>query len=163
MLDLLAQTYTYTTSYDTSSKSGGIAALFGGAFLIVWLVVLVVTVIGMWKVFEKAGKPGWAAIIPIYNYWVLAEIAGRPGWLALVFLIAWIPIVGGLAALVVSVIISIDVAKSFGKDPVYAILLILLPFIGYPMLGFGDAKYVGAGGKAGTPPANTSAGNQPTA
>lgn len=151
MLDLLAQTTTYTYDYSTDVDGAGLAglAIFSGVFLIIWLAVLAVMVVSMWKIFEKAGEAGWKALIPIYNYWVLCEISGYPGWLSLVFLIAWIPFVGGLAALAVSVVVGIGLVKSFGKDPVWAILVILLPIVGYPMLAFGDAKYVGAGGKSG--------------
>jgi hypothetical protein len=154
MLNLLAVT-DYTRSYDVSAGEAGTFAFFSGAFLLVWLVVAVIMIVSMWKIFEKAGRAGWASLIPLYNTWVLAEIAGKPGWWALVFLLAWIPVLGPIAALIVSVILSIELAKSFGKEPAYAALLILLPIVGYPMLGFGDAKYVGAGGKAGTPPAKT--------
>lgn len=58
-------------------------------------------------------------------------------------LIAWI------AVLVVQIIVSIDVAKSFGKGGGFAVLLILLPIVGYPLLGFGDAQYQGAAGPEG--------------
>src|SRR6266566_1470050 len=77
----------------------------------------------MWKVFTKAGEPGWAAIIPIYNYVVLDRIAGRPGW----WLLLWI-LLGPIAYIV----ISFDLAKRFGKGAGFAIGLILLPFIFWP-------------------------------
>ncbi len=154
MLNLLAQVNNVTVDGD----SGALAAVFGGTFMLVWLAVVVVSIIGMWKVFEKAGKPGWVSIIPVYNYWVLAEIAGKPGWWALVFLLAWIPVLGPIAALVVAVLISIELAKAFGKDPAYAALLVLVPFVGFPMLGFGDAKYTAPTATAApTPPATPAA------
>jgi hypothetical protein len=152
MLSSLAQTYTYTTT-TTSADEGAIAgvlALFTGVFLIVWLAVLAVIVVSMWKIFEKAGEEGWKALIPFYNGWVLAEISGKPGWWALVGLGSIIPFLGfiaGIAAFILQIIISIELAKSFGKEPVWALLLIFVPIIGFPMLAFGDAKYVGPGGK----------------
>ena len=62
----------------------------------------------VWKVYSKAGKPGWAAIVPIYNLIVLLEIIGRPLWWIFLFLIP-------LANVVFSFIVHIDLAKSFGK------------------------------------------------
>jgi hypothetical protein len=102
----------------------------------IWLVIAVPTIIGMWKIFVKAGKPGWAAIIPIYNFVVLLEIIGRPIWWVI---LALIPCVG----LVVQIIIYLDLAKSFGKGSGFGIGLVLLPFIFFPILGFGDARYLG--------------------
>ncbi len=154
MLDVLAQTYSY--NYSTNSSGSG-SGIFTGVFLLIWLAVAVVVIVGMWKVFVKAGKPGWAAIIPIYNTWVLAEIAGKPGWWGLAPLLGIIPFIGGILALIVEVLIIIEVAYAFGKSGAYAVLLLLLPFIGFPMLGFGDAKYVGPKNVTGI--GGTAAGN----
>lgn len=147
MLDLLAQTtYTYTTTeLDTGSSAG--LALFSGFFLVIWLAVALVMIISMWKIFEKAGEKGWKALIPIYNYWTLCEIVGKPGWWSLAFLLSFIPILGYIIVLVVSVIITIELVKSFGKEAVWALILIIVPIVGYPMLAFGPDKYVGPGGK----------------
>ncbi|PYQ49216.1 MAG: signal peptidase I [Acidobacteria bacterium] len=112
--------------------------------MIVWLVVLVAVIAGMWKMFEKAGKPGWAAIVPIYNLIVLLEVVGRPLWWIVLFLIPCVSFVAWI-------IIAIDVAKAFGKDVGFGIGLALLGFIFIPILGFGDARYVGP--VAGSPPA----------
>lgn len=157
MFGLLAQAssdYTYTTT--DAAATGGIMAFLGAYFIFI-LVVAVFMAVVMWKVYEKAGKPGWAAIIPVYNVWVFAEIAGRPGWWGLGFLLSFIPVVGPLAALAVSVILSIDIAKAFGKDTAFAVLLIILPIVGFPMLAFGDAKYTlpkhGTGSTTPTAPA----------
>jgi len=90
----------------------------------------------MWKVFTKAGKPGWAAIIPIYDVIVLMEIIGRPTRWVLLYLIPGVNFVVGI-------INSIDLAKSFGKDVVYGLGLSFFSFIFYPMLGFGKSIYTG--------------------
>ena len=103
---------------------------------VVYLAFLVLVIAGFWKTFSKAGEPGWAAIIPIFNTYIMLKIAGRPWWW-LVLLI--IPIV----SLVVWVVASVDIAKSFGKGTGFGIGLALLPFIFYPILGFGDAQYQG--------------------
>jgi len=90
--------------------------------------------------FTKAGKPGWASIIPIYNAIVLLEIAGKPiWWIVLLF----IPLVN----FIVIIIVVIDLAKNFGKGTGFGLGLAFLPFIFYPILGFGDAKYRGTGGQ----------------
>lgn len=165
MLNLLAQAsdYTYTTYTTTSSTDeGAVAAVMAmlGIILLITIPLIIFVVVCMWKMFEKAGVEGWKAIIPVYNGWVLAEIAGKPGWWGIVGIAGVIPFVGwvaSIAALVLGIIISIELAKSFGKDTGFAVLLILLPFIGYAMLGFGSAKYVGPGGvgagKGGAKPA----------
>lgn len=112
---------------------GGIAGLLGSLIYFAFIVMLIAA---MWKIFAKAGKPGWAAIVPIYNTIVLLQIIGRPlWWIVLLF----IPV----ANLVVLVIAMIDLAKSFGKGMGFAVGLILLSPIFVPLLGFGDARYLG--------------------
>lgn len=102
---------------------------------IIYLLILILMIAGMWKVFEKAGQPGWAAIIPIYNLIVLIKIVGKPIWWVVLFII---PIVN----LVVFIIISMDLAVCFGKSKGWGFgLLFILGFVGYPLLGFGDASY----------------------
>lgn len=91
----------------------------------------------VWKVFSKAGQPGWAAIIPIFNFYVMCKVAGRPGWWLLLFLIPFVN-------LVIAIIVTVDIAKRFGKGVGFAIGMILLPFIFWPILGFGSAQYQGA-------------------
>jgi hypothetical protein len=146
MLHLLAQTYDYTTTTThTSDKVGaGLALAFMIPLLIFLMAFAVLAIVGMWKTFEKAGKPGWASIVPFYNYWVLAEIAGKPGWWGLVGLGSIVPFVGffaGMAWFILLVLICVDLVKRFGKDSAFAVLLVLLPAIGFMILGFGDAKY----------------------
>lgn len=109
-------------------------------FLIVELAIIVLIIAGFWKVFTKAGQPGWAAIIPIYNIYILLKIVGRPVWWLILFLIP-------LVNLVVAVMVSIDVAKAFGKGVGFGIGLFLLGFIFYPVLGFGSDTYQGAPNK----------------
>lgn len=101
-------------------------------FLVLWVVVFLLLIAALWKVFTKAGEPGWAAIVPIYNYVVMDRIAGRPAWWILLWLL-----IGPIPYIVV----SFDIAKRFGKGAGFAIGLILLPFIFYPMLAWGDARY----------------------
>ncbi len=120
-----------------NGDSGGAGAAIGSfIFMIFWLALIVLIIAGMWKTFAKAGQPGWAAIIPIYNVYVLCKIGGRPGWWLILF---FIPIVN----IVIPAIISIDVARAFGKSVLFGIGLWLLGIVFYPILGFGDAQYQG--------------------
>ncbi|AFD05810.1 DUF5684 domain-containing protein [Solitalea canadensis] len=107
-----------------------------GLFSLVYLAIVILVIASMWKVFSKAGKPGWASIIPIYNIIVLLEITGRPLWWIVLMLIPFVNII-------VAIIVMIDLAKSFGKGTGFGIGLILLGFIFFPILGFGDATYQG--------------------
>ena len=107
-----------------------------GAYLFVVLAIGVFLIICQWKIYTKAGKPGWACLIPIYNIVVLLEIVKKPVWWLVLLLI---PIVN----LVIAIIIMIELAKVFGKDGGFTVGLILLPYIFYPILAFGDAKYIG--------------------
>jgi hypothetical protein len=115
--------------------AGALGALFGlccqcGVFLI----FVVPAIAGMWKIFEKAGQPGWAAVIPFYNMFVATQIAGRD---ILWFILLFVPCIGIVAA----ILIWMDLAKNFGKDPIWGIGIAFLPFIFLPLLGFSDAKY----------------------
>lgn len=150
MLSALAQaTYDYTYTTTTTAEKTGLAA-FLAAYSLFVLVVAVLSIVVMWVLYKKAGRKGWEAIVPIYNGWVYCEIAGRPGWWVFLFLVAVIPFVGPLVALALHIVLAIDMAKSFGKDPVWAILLILLPVIGYAILAFDkNTKYVGPAAKSG--------------
>jgi hypothetical protein len=113
-----------------------------GTLIFFYLVIVILMIAAMWKVFTKAGKPGWAAIVPIYNFIVLLEIVGKPAWW---FLLMLIPCVN----LVVLIMIYHRLSLSFGKDVGFTIGLILLGFIFMPILAFGDAQYVGPGGQSG--------------
>ncbi len=107
-------------------------------FLLVlfWLALALLQIIAVWKVFEKANKPGWACIIPIYNIIVLLEIVGKPLWWIFLFLIPGVNIV--FAIWTVNLL-----SKSFGHSEGFTVGLLLLPIIFYPILGFGDSTYQG--------------------
>lgn len=108
----------------------------GGASSFFSLIVGILAIIGMWKMFTKAGQPGWAAIIPIYNIYILLKIVGRPWWWLLLLLI---PIVN----FIILILVNLDLAKSFGKSIAFAIGLILLSPVFYIILGFGSSRYLG--------------------
>ena len=120
-----------------SAAGGLMAVLFGSTMLMVILAMVAVAIIGMWKVFVKAGQPGWAILIPIYNLYILLQIAGRPGWWLILYFVP-------LANIIVAVIVAMDVAKAFGQSAAFGIILLfLLSGIGYLILGFGSARYLG--------------------
>jgi hypothetical protein len=119
-----------------AADDGG--AMAGGlVILVIELAIFVLMFAGIWKAFVKAGEPGWAAIVPIYNAIVMLKIAGKPIWWIILLIIPCISIIFGI-------LVAFAVAKAYGKGAGYAIGLILLPFIFWPLLGFGDARYVGA-------------------
>lgn len=125
------------TLAQSSSSSSSSGSVIGSLFvLVIWLAVIIVCIAGLWKVFAKAGQPGWGAIIPIYNVYILCTIAGRPWWWLILF---FIPIVG----IIVAAIVSVDIAKAFGKSLLFGIGLWLLAPIFYCILGFGSAQYQG--------------------
>jgi hypothetical protein len=116
------------------AADGIMAAL--GAFLVVYLIILVLMIVSLWKIFEKAGKPGWAAIIPIYNIIVLLEIVNKPVWWIVLLLIPFVNIV-------ILIIVMHRLSLSFGQGAGFTVLLIFLGIVGYPLLAFGNYKYVG--------------------
>src|SRR5476649_2934843 len=99
-----------------------------------FLALFVLQIVSLWKVYQKAGQPGWATIVPIYNAYILLKIAGRPGWWLLLY---FIPLVN----FIIAVIVTIDLAKAFGQGVGFGLGLIFLPFIFYPILGLGDPTY----------------------
>jgi len=111
--------------------------LGGGTTWVVWLAIWVVWIAAMWKIYAKADQPGWAAIIPIYNIYIWCKIVGRPGWWVILIFIPFVNIV-------IDIILSIDLAKSYGKGVGFGIGIFFLPFIFLLILGFGSAKYEGA-------------------
>jgi hypothetical protein len=91
-------------------------------------------VAGMWRVFEKAGQPGWACLVPIYNFVVLLRIAGERWWCILLMIIPGVNII-------VHYLVTRDVARRFGKGALFALGLWCAGFVFYPILGFGRAEY----------------------
>lgn len=117
---------------------GDAAAYTIGAGVWIFIIaMIVIQIAAWWKMFEKAGKPGWAAIIPIYNLIVLLQVGGKPLWWIILFIIP-------LVNIIFWILLSIAVANNFGKGALFGIGLFVLGFIFYPILGFGDAKYQAA-------------------
>jgi len=107
-----------------------------GIIMFFYLAVIIILIAAQWKIYSKAGQPGWACIIPFYNWYVLLKIIGKPGWWLLMY---FIPIVN-----IIFLIWTINLlSKSFGKDEGFTVGLILLGIVFYPILGFGSAQYIG--------------------
>ena len=102
---------------------------------VVFLPIIFALIAGLWTTFEKAGKPGWGVLIPIFNVILMLQIAGRPIWWIILLLI---PVVN----CVIAIIVALDIAKNFGRGVGFGLGLVFFPFIFYPILGFGDAKYL---------------------
>jgi uncharacterized membrane protein (GlpM family) len=141
-------------------------ALFFIILIGISLIISIITIVGQWQVFKKAGKPGWVSIIPFYNRWSLYEIMGLNPLFSLfniigsiivavgnsinffgqaiddvfvVFIgviICLVSIVFNIIAIVFNIKGSLQLAKYFGKSDAYGIGLVFLPFVFYPMLGF---------------------------
>jgi uncharacterized membrane protein YhaH (DUF805 family) len=120
----------------------------GPLFWVFWLAFTILMIAAWWKIFTKAGQPGWASIIPIYNLYIWCKIVGRPWWWILLMLIPFVN-------LIILIILTIDLAKSFGKGVGFGLGLFFLGIIFFPILGFGSAQYQGpsAGGLAPVPQA----------
>jgi hypothetical protein len=120
-----------------SDVNPAVAAGIGGMMLIFWLAIALIFIVGLWKVYVKAGQPGWAVLIPFYNIYILMKIVGKPGWWLILYCI---PIIN----IVIAVIVALSMAKAFGRSQAFGIvMLFLLSGIGYLILGFGSDRYLG--------------------
>ncbi len=106
------------------------------AYSIISIAVYVLLIVAWWKVFQKAGEAGWKSLIPIYNLYILFKICWGNGWMCLLMLIPCVNFV-------IDILMSIKLAKAFGKGTGFGIGLIFLPNIFMLILGFGDAQYIG--------------------
>jgi|SRR6218665_205443 len=96
--------------------------------------IVMINIIGMWKIYQKAGEKGWASIVPFYNIIVMLKIVDKPSWWLIMLLIPFVNVV-------FAIMITYELSKRFGKYDYFVFGLILLPFIFYPILGFGDDEY----------------------
>lgn len=152
--------------YSTAGAgvAGGLIAgilMFMVVIIIISLVIAILKLIGTWKMLTKAGESGWKSLIPFYNQWTLCKVAGiSPYWVLEMIIVSMINTVlnGILGSNVISVILSlivyantiyfwvilsISLAKSFGKDTGFGVATVFFSFITYPMMGMGSATYAG--------------------
>lgn len=109
-----------------------------GLVVLLFIGLAVFIFAAMWKIFEKAGQPGWSAIIPIYNYYIMTKIAEKPGYWTILMIIPYVNIVFLVWA-------WNRIVKRFGKDEGFTVGVILLGFVFIPILGFGDSQYKALG------------------
>ncbi len=131
---------------DSLATTSAASALLGflGTFIIIWIALIVFLIIANWKVFKKAGKPGWAAIIPVYNVIVLLEIIGYKWYYIFLFCLGFIPIIGQIALVLFVISYSIKLAKSFGQGVGFGIGLWLVNPIFIAIIAFNkNINYVG--------------------
>ncbi len=121
--------------YNADATSGAAAGMGAGMSLLI-LAVSIFLIVCLWKIFTKAGHPGWASIIPIYNLYILTKIIGKPGWWVILFLVPFVNII-------MAIILPFLVAKVFGQSAAFGVGLLFLPIIFYPILAFGSARYLG--------------------
>lgn len=109
--------------------------------LLIYLAIAIAELAAVWILFTKAGRPGWACLIPFYNTYVILKITGHSGWWILGFFVP-------LLNFVLYIILAIDLARSFGRGTGFGIGILLLSPIFIPILAFGDSRYLGpvAGG-----------------
>jgi hypothetical protein len=117
--------YSYSYSVDFQGSP---------VFMVIWALMTVFYIYCGWKLFTKAGQPGWAAIIPIYNFFVLLKIIGKPAWW---FILMLIPFVN----FIIAIIITNQLSARFGKGVGYTLGLLFLGFIFMPVLALGSSKY----------------------
>lgn len=104
-------------------------------YIFVFFPITLLTLVSNWKVYSKAGKSGWASLIPFYNLYILLKITGRSSWW---ILLMFFPLVN----IFVWLVISVDLARVFGKKFWFGFLALwLFPFAGLPILAFGKAQY----------------------
>jgi hypothetical protein len=137
--EFVTQSEIYNRNYETCCSEHWFLSF--GVMLAIWLIAMVfavISIVALWKIFTKAGQPGWAAIIPIYNYYIMLKIAGRPGWWLLLYFIP-------LVQIIVSAIVAMDIAQAFGRSKTFGVVALwLFSIIGYLILGFGNDTYKGA-------------------
>ena len=103
-------------------------------FWIFYFIIAIFMIIVQWKIYVKAGKPGWGCIVPIYSIILMLEIADRPIWWIFLMLIPFVNFI-------IAIIITLDIAKAFGKETGFGIGMILLPIIFYTILAFDSSEY----------------------
>lgn len=130
----------YSTTVTSSSLDMSTLGSVITQYLGFMTVIYVLLIIAMWKIFTKAGKPGWASIVPIYNVIVMFQIIGLNPWLLLLYLI---PVVNFVVAIIFSIMQASRLSKAFGKGTGFALGLFFLNPIFLLILGFGDSKYIG--------------------
>jgi len=120
---------------------GGILIGLIGTYFGLTILVVLVFIIAGWRLFSKAGKPGWAIVVPFYNLYIYTQIIKRPGWWILLYFSIAIPAVGALGMVFLSIIDQLRLAKVFGRSAGFGVGLLLLGWVFFPILAFSESHY----------------------
>ena len=126
--------YSDLSTVDTNAVSAGLG-VFSTVFSISIIIIALLVVVAMWRIFAKAGRPGWAALIPIYNVVVLHQIVRKPVWWIVLY---FLPVI----SIVIQIIIAIELGKAFSKSAAFSALFLLLLPIGFFVIAFDKSKYL---------------------
>ncbi len=110
-----------------------------GIYMVVLLIISLIMIVSLWFIFRKAGRPGWASIVPFYNNYVLYDITWGQVWMSLLLLIP-------VANSVIQIITSVKLCNAFGKGGGFIVGMIFLPVVFYPILAFDSSAYIGVDG-----------------
>lgn len=134
----------YNYNFSSNATAGihfvGVGHTIG---VFIEIIFMIIQIIAIWRIFDKAGKAGWKSIIPIYNLVILFKISKLSPWLLLIYLSLLIPVIGLVASIILKVVQANGLSKAFGKSTGFTIGLLLLPFVFYVILGFGSSRYIG--------------------
>ncbi len=122
--------------YDVSTYDSAAGAGTSTVIAFIYIAVLILLLVAIWKIYVKAGRPGWASLIPLYNCYVYYDIAMGNGWL---FLLSFVPFVN----IVISIIVTHRLSKAFGHGVGFTLGLLFLSPIFIPILAFGSSEYKG--------------------
>lgn len=130
--------YNTNINQDIFNKYLGLGVGIIISCLIIFLLIEIILIIANWRIFKKARKEGWEAIVPFYNKYILFEIAGYPGYY---MFFSFIPYAGVIINFIFNILISISINKKFHKNSAFALVLIFFPYIGYPYLAFSKSTF----------------------
>lgn len=142
---------TYYSDFDTIL--GTFFGMFIGVFIFIMIFALIVgilVIIGKWNILKKGGEEGWKSLIPIYSTYTMCKLVGVNPYWVLITIAGWflssiplVNLVSAVASIYFTILLNVSIAKAFGKDTGFAIGLIFLPYIFYPILGLGNKEFVG--------------------
>lgn len=145
----------YARTLNSSSALAGsdisdiaIAAIAGvfGVVILIASIIAIIQIIGMWKVFTKAGEKGWKAIIPFYNLAILYKISGMSPYLVFIYIGLFIPVINIFASFALAIITlyqKVNLMKAFKASTGLTVAMLMVPFVTYLILGFGNSEYFG--------------------
>ena len=143
--DYPSNSYSYSSVSPAGSLSSGAIIGIFSSFYAIFLLIFFIMIVSTWKIFTKAGKPGWASLIPIYNLVIMLRIACMPEWMIILFFIP-------LANAFVGLVMQAKIVKAFGKSTGFVIGYFFLPLIFLPILAFDNSQYIGDGTNSATTP-----------